>query len=276
MENREFRTLASALRTEPTDKFVLTGTAASYNALSKDLGGFRERLVPGCFTRSLQSPDSDVVFTFNHGMKNDSVFGRTSAGTLQLTDSPQGLNFRCQLDANQQSHRDLHASVKRGDISECSFAFALDGDNGDAFDDAKDEEGRSVIRRTVRCAKLFDVSAVTHPAYGGNSTAVSARSADYVVGRDAPVSTFISTLFPVRKTDNRKIKLTPAQFADLSRRSGVSVAKLQSMELQNELKRLGAEIKKDLRDATRTQEVAIDQLTAEELRRAFEKQMGWS
>jgi hypothetical protein len=105
---------------------------------------------------------------------------------------------------------------------------------------------------------------------------VSARSADYVVGRDAPVSTFISTLFPVRKTDNRKIKLTPAQFADLSRRSGVSVAKLQSMELQNELKRLGAEIKKDLRDATRTQEVAIDQLTAEELRRAFEKQMGWS
>jgi hypothetical protein len=48
------------------------------------------------------------------------------------------------------------------------------------------------------------------------------------------------------------------------------------MELQNELKRLGAEIKKDLRDATRTQEVAIDQLTAEELRRAFEKQMGWS
>src|SRR5712672_955731 len=87
MKNKkEYRSLATSLRTEPTEKFTLVGTAASYNVLSKDLGGYRERLAPGCFTRSLQS-DADVLCLFNHGMKNDTVLGRSSNGTLTLTDS---------------------------------------------------------------------------------------------------------------------------------------------------------------------------------------------
>jgi HK97 family phage prohead protease len=74
-----------------------------------------------CFARSLKSGD-DVVCQFNHGMKSDVVLGRTGNGTLVLTDGPKGLDFRCQLDPAQSFHRDLYSSVKRGDISECSFA----------------------------------------------------------------------------------------------------------------------------------------------------------
>jgi hypothetical protein len=109
------------------------------------------------------------------------------------------LKFTCRLDKNQQSHRDLYSSIKRGDINECSFAFAVDGEDGDDFSTSKDAQGRSFSCRTVKRAKLFDVSAVTHPAYGGTATAVSARSADYLVGGDAHYASqggYISRLFP--------------------------------------------------------------------------------
>jgi HK97 family phage prohead protease len=183
---KEFRSTAHSLRAAGTDKFVLQGTAASYNVLSKPLGDFRERIAPGAFTRSLKSGD-DIICSFNHGVKSDVVLGRTGAGTLTLEDSARGLNFRCQLDPNQQAHRDIYSSVQRRDISECSFAFGVDEDGGDEWDQSEDEENRSFKRRTIRSAKLFDVSVVTRPAYGDGATSVSARSADYEVGRNRVV-----------------------------------------------------------------------------------------
>ena len=185
MSNKtEIRTIGASLRAAANGRFEINGTAASYNALSKDLGGFREQIAPGAFTRSLQSGD-DVKCLFNHDANQ--VLGRTQNGTLVLNDTPSGLQFCCRLNPDSQAHRDLHASIKRGDISECSFAFSVDGD-GEIFDDVKDDDGNRVARRTVRRAKLFDVSAVTNPAYGGEATTVSARKADYAVGTTQRVS----------------------------------------------------------------------------------------
>lgn len=167
----EYRSTTLSLRAAPDSAFVLAGLAAQYGKLSCDLGGFRERLAPGCFTRSL-STTPDVVCLYNHDPSK--ILGRTKSGTLTLTDSDEGLGFRCQLDPNQQAHRDIHASVKRGDISECSFAFSVDGADGDAFDEAS-EGGKRFTRRTLRSLNLHDVSIVTTPAYPG-STHVAARS----------------------------------------------------------------------------------------------------
>lgn len=172
----ETRTLNATLRTAPDSTFELAGTAVAYNTLSGDVGGFRERFLPGAFTRVLQTKP-DVKALLNHDA--NIVLGRTTSGTLVLSDSPQGLNFVVRLDPNQQSHRDLHAAVKRQDISQCSFAFRPE-DNGDDFDDAVDEVGQRFIRRTVKAAKLFDISIVTYPAYP-QGTSVHARSANYVV-----------------------------------------------------------------------------------------------
>src|SRR5437764_5235165 len=116
------------------EEFVLEGWAASYNSLSPDLGGFRERIAPGAFSRSLKT-NADVRFLLNHNP--DVVLGRTASGTLTVKDSPKGLRFRCQLDKNIAQHRDIYAMVKRGDISQCSFAFRVP-QNGDLWDE--DEE----------------------------------------------------------------------------------------------------------------------------------------
>jgi HK97 family phage prohead protease len=172
MSKIETRTISLELRAGPA--FEVAGRAASYNHLSNDLGGFVERLQPGCFKRSLAA-GTDVKCLVNHD--SNQILGRLANKTLSLEDTNDGLNFRCKLNPDSQAHRDLYASVKRGDLSECSFAFGVD-DGGDDFDSIVDPNfaGRSIKRRTIRSAKLFDVSVVASPAYGNGATQVNARS----------------------------------------------------------------------------------------------------
>ena len=153
------------------DEMQLVGYAARFGVRSHDLGGFREQIAPGAFKRSLDAND-DVIATFNHDP--DKVLGRKRSGTLRLAEDVKGLAFRVQLDKNQQSHCDLHAAVKRGDISDCSFAFSVDGDDGDSFDNGFDDDGQRCMIRTLRSVKLMDVAVVTHPAYP--DTSVTARA----------------------------------------------------------------------------------------------------
>jgi HK97 family phage prohead protease len=161
------------LRTESGGAgYILRGRAITYNALSAPITNFRERVAPGAFTRSLAA-NTDVKCLFNHDANR--VLGRSKNGTLALIDGKDGLDFVCYLDPNNTEHRNLYSSVKRGDIDGCSFAFAVDADGGDEFDTDTDEDGRRFSRRTIRCAKIFDVSVVTNPAYP-DATTVSARS----------------------------------------------------------------------------------------------------
>lgn len=184
----EQRSLAVSLRAAAGNEFELVGMALAYNVLSQDLGGFREQIAPGAFTKCLAT-NPDVKCLLNHDA--NIVLGRTTSGTLTLNDSQTGLNFLCRLDPAQQAHRDVYAAVKRGDISECSFAFKVE-DGGEDYTHATDDEsGKTFVRRTVRSAKLFDVSAVTYPAYSAKgATSVQARSADYRAPRlkEAPVT----------------------------------------------------------------------------------------
>jgi uncharacterized protein len=169
----EIRSSAIELRADGDEEFVLYGLAASYGALSPDLGGFRELIASSAFKRSLKAK-ADVRFLLNHNP--DVVLGRTASGTLTLKDSPEGLRFRCQLDEDSAQHRDVYTMIKRGDISQCSFAFRVPP-NGDVWDEAE-ENGKRFARRTLIDVDLLDCSCVTYPAYSGpGDTAVAARAA---------------------------------------------------------------------------------------------------
>ena len=100
----------------------LTGYSALYNSMSQNLGGFKERIAPGTFTRALKEKQ-DVRFLFNHSA-DAGVLGRVKSGTLTLSEDARGLAFRCDLPDTQQA-RDLHTSIKRGDLDSCSFAFSV-------------------------------------------------------------------------------------------------------------------------------------------------------
>jgi uncharacterized protein len=168
----EYRSLSAELRAEAEgDEMAIAGYAALFNQNSKNLGGFKERIAPGAFTRSLKE-GADVKALLNHDPSH--LLGRTKNGSLTLSQDERGLKFRCVLNAESGAHRDLYASIKRGDLDECSFAFTVP-QGGDSFDEAIDETGVRYQRRTLKDVNLLDVSAVTYPAY--NNTSVGARSA---------------------------------------------------------------------------------------------------
>ena len=142
---------------EEDGEMIIEGYAALYNS-ETDLGVFRESISPGAFDDVL---NDDVRALINHDPSL--ILGRSSAGTLELSTDELGLKYRVKL-GEQQYAKDLYTSIKRGDISQSSFAFTIE--------DQSWSEDRST-RKVEKVAKLLDVSPVTYPAY--KSATVAAR-----------------------------------------------------------------------------------------------------
>ena len=134
---------------------MIEGHAAVFNQWSEELGylfPFKERVLPGAFTESIQN--DDVRALFNHDPNY--VLGRNRSGTLDLMETEQGLLVRIYPPETTWA-RDLHISIDRGDISQMSFGFLVLEDRWGH------EDGMDI--RELRKVKLFDVSPVTFPAY---------------------------------------------------------------------------------------------------------------
>jgi uncharacterized protein len=134
---------------EEAGERIIEGYAALYNN-ETDLGVFKESIAPGAFDDVLKN---DVRALINHDPTL--ILGRTSAGTLELATDERGLKYRVKL-GEQQYAKDLYESIKRGDISQSSFAFTIKEQTW--------SEDRST-RTVQKVSKLLDVSAVTYPAY---------------------------------------------------------------------------------------------------------------
>lgn len=158
------------IRADEGSEPVIVGYAAVYDAESNDLGGFTEIIEPGFFDLALSD---DVRALWNHN--SDIVLGRTVAKTLELSSDEHGLLTEIQP-PDTQAGRDAITSIKRGDVDQMSFAFTVAAD-GDEWQ--RSENGRPLrILKRDGCAKLYDVSPVTYPAY--EQTRVAARALDHV------------------------------------------------------------------------------------------------
>lgn len=177
MKDKELRSFAlNEFRVDSeNDKPKMCGHAAMFDSLSEDLGGFRERIAPGAFAKSLES--SDVRALFNHD--SNIVLGRNKSGTLRLKEDLTGLAI--EIDPpDTQAARDLIVSMKRGDINQMSFGFRTIADAWSKLD------GEWV--RTLLEVDLFDVSPVTYPAY--NSTDIAVRSMQEAIKKEMPDSRY--------------------------------------------------------------------------------------
>jgi Escherichia/Staphylococcus phage prohead protease len=172
MVERRFSSAVELRADGQGDELSVSGYAARWIPVRSDnLGGFREELKPGCFTRSLQS-DRDIKVLLNHDP--NMILGRKKNGSLTISEDARGLKFRCNI-ANTSVGRDVYRLIQRNDLSDCSFAFSVDGDDGEQWSECDDEETNSRVGlRTISRAKLYDVSFVGSPAYP--STSVTASS----------------------------------------------------------------------------------------------------
>jgi uncharacterized protein len=163
---------------QKTGKPIIRGHAAVFNKLSENLGGFRERIRPGAFTRTLEKKP-DVRALFNHDANY--ILGRTKSSTLRVSQDVSGLAY--EIDPpNTSMAKDVVESISRGDIDQSSFGFYV-------ITDEWHKEGGEMIRELVEIdLNNGDVSPVTYPAYP--QTSVEARSIfpREVVAQPAPVT----------------------------------------------------------------------------------------
>ncbi len=134
----------------------LVGHAAVFNRWA-DIGYFREKIAPGAFGEVLKT--SDVRFLFNHDP--NFIYGRSTANTLELREDSVGLAFVCYLLGFDAASYALARRIDRRDISGCSFSFTVKRDEWKlpATPGGLDE------RTILQFDRLFDIAAVTYPAY---------------------------------------------------------------------------------------------------------------
>lgn len=166
-ETRELVTNGIEIREDDDGNRTLTGYAVKWDKKSHVLGywrKFREQFKKGAFVASLENDDQRFLWSHD----TSQVLGRTKNKTLRLEEDDVGLRFELDL-PNTTLGNDTYETIKRGDVDGVSFGFSM-------LDDEMDEPDDDLPLRTVKKAKLFEVSAVAFPAYPDSE--VSARGYD--------------------------------------------------------------------------------------------------
>lgn len=115
---------------------------------------------------------SDVRFLVNHDTSQLPLARYVQGAennTMTLSIDSNGVNIVVDLDVeNSQRAKDLYSAVARGDVTGMSFMF-------DVSDWAEEhEENGCILNRVKKISKVYEVSAVTFPAY--EDTSIEARS----------------------------------------------------------------------------------------------------
>lgn len=153
----------------------ITGYSVVFNELSRDLGGFREIISPSAITRELIER-SDVVMNYAHDDNLILARSNNGVGTLKLSLDDHGLQFDFDM-PNSPIGDQVLESIRRGDITTCSFAFTLDPDN-ERCETWERDDTNGIVRTINEISGLYDCAIVTHAAYP--TTSVSARSLEKI------------------------------------------------------------------------------------------------
>ena len=156
-------TSAAELRAHETGKGgSISGYAAEFDTLSENLGGHRETIRPGAFSKSIED-GADIRALWDHN--SNMPLGRTSNGTLRLAEDDRGLAFSLDIPDTQWG-KDAYTSIERGDVNQMSFGFRV---VQDSWRKEEDIDIRDLIE-----VQLLEVSPVTFPAYPSTSAQVRA------------------------------------------------------------------------------------------------------
>lgn len=200
MSNKEIRAFDFEVRAEQNDEHgsYITGQPIVYNEAT-DMGWYREYVDDGALD---QTDLRDVRFLVNHNTDMIPLArsrNNNANSTMQMEVIPNvGMSIRVDLDTENNSEaKSLYSAVKRGDISGMSFMFTVEEDKWEDLD--TDYPTRHILS----FAKVFEVSAVTFPAY--EQTSIQARGLSDAL--DSARTSLDSAKAEAKKVDDQKKKI---------------------------------------------------------------------
>ena len=144
---------------------TLYGYAAVFDSPSEPMP-FVEYVKRGAFANTL-ARGADVRLLIDH---EGVPLARTTSGTLRLHEDERGLAVAADLDPNNPDAMRVMSALKRGDLSQMSFAFRT----------IKDSWSDDMTVRELDEVDLFDVSVVTFPAYERTVAEIRSRQLQQV------------------------------------------------------------------------------------------------
>lgn len=164
--NRQTRTMPTEFRADTTDgKKYIEGYFAVFGSNYELWQGATESIDANAFDDAL---NDDIRALIDHETRL--VLGRNKAGTLELKADSYGLWARIEINENDSDATNLYARTQRGDVSQGSFGFDILEEDTEYREDGS-------VHWTIRKVKLYEVSAVTFPAYV--ETGIAARKEQY-------------------------------------------------------------------------------------------------
>lgn len=166
----EYRTRQIEFRAKEEDgAMIAEGVAILYDeeTVLYSFGDVEERetIGRGAAAESLANDDWRALWNHDRGI----VLGRMSSGTLRAEDTDAGVKVSIEFPDTEEG-RSKFSSIKRGDVSQMSFAFEPLETREERIVD-----GEKTIYRTEQSKiKVYEVSPVTFPAY--ENTTISARA----------------------------------------------------------------------------------------------------
>ena len=154
--------------------------------------GFRERIHPSAFTRSIKTGrkerDNDIRALWSHD--SSKPLARQANKTLDFDERSDGLVASATLAPDTYDyHRDALNLVKDGLVTGTSFGFETVRDEWEY-----DEDGEAT--RTLLEVRLYEVSPVVFPAY--QASGIEARTAIAARASGLDVSSIVQVLQEVR------------------------------------------------------------------------------
>ncbi len=197
---KEIRAFNFEVRAEQNEEHghFLTGQPIVYDERT-DMGWYDEIIDDG----ALADTDlKDVRFLVNHNTDMIPLArsrNNNANSTMQMKVVPgAGLSIRVDLDTeNNADAKSLWSAVGRGDITGMSFMFTVDSDIWEELD--SDHPTRHI--RSI--SKVFEVSAVTFPAY--EATSITARGLSDAL--DSAKASLESAKAERREIERKKQKL---------------------------------------------------------------------
>jgi HK97 family phage prohead protease len=169
MNEKEIRAFTFEVRAENNEEHgnFLEGRPIVYDSRT-NLGWYDEIIEKG----ALDKTDlKDVRFLVNHNTDMIPLArsrNNTVNSTMQMSVDEKGMLIRVDLDTeNNAEAKSLYSAVERGDIDGMSFMFVVDKDMWEDIDT------EHPTRHILGIDKVFEVSAVTFPAY--EDTSIQAR-----------------------------------------------------------------------------------------------------